>query len=134
MSPPGGATTYSITALCIHRLYSETQHKLLSVIMLSVAFGYCYAETCCSECHYAHAFARFLSKLDFHINFFLLNLRARVRVRNRVFVPGKAFKPSVMFASKAGAYPSSRLEGKLLDIPANITLGWKSLTGPNTIA
>ncbi len=28
--PAGGTTTYSMTALCIHRLYCETQHKLLS--------------------------------------------------------------------------------------------------------
>ncbi len=55
----------------------------------------------------------------------------------RVFVPGKPFLSSVTFASKAGAYPSGPpvcLNGRLLAIHVNITLGWKDMSGINTIA
>ncbi len=49
-----------------------------------------------------------------------------------MFVPGKPFQPSLMFAGKAIAYPSEApsgapLYGRLLASPTNIRLGWKGL-------
>jgi hypothetical protein len=48
----------------------------------------------------------------------------------RVFVPDKPFQSSLMFAGKAGAYPSeatsdATLKGRLLALPTNNILGWK---------
>jgi len=56
-----------------------------------------------------------------------------------VFVPDKPLQPCLMFAGKAGAYPSEApfrysLLGSLLALPTNITLGWKSLLGTNALA
>jgi hypothetical protein len=50
-----------------------------------------------------------------------------------VFVLGKPFKPSPMFAGKAGAYPGeaplrSSIYVKPLALPTNIRLGWKDLS------
>jgi hypothetical protein len=47
-------------------------------------------------------------------------------------VPGKPFKPSLMFAGKARAYPSEALSGapfsgRPLALPTNIGIGWKGL-------
>ncbi len=41
-----------------------------------------------------------------------------------------------MFAGKAGAYPSegAPLQGRFLDLPQNIRLGWKDLPGINALA
>jgi len=50
-----------------------------------------------------------------------------------VFIPGKLFQPSLMFASKAGAN-LSEAGGRPLPLHTNITLGWKSLPGTNTLA
>ncbi len=55
-----------------------------------------------------------------------------------MFVPGRHFQPSVMFASNAGTYPSEahfrlKILGTLLALPTNIRLGWKSLSGTNTL-
>jgi hypothetical protein len=55
-----------------------------------------------------------------------------------VFVPGNPFQPSLMFSDKARAYPSetpfrySTNKARLLALPTNIRLGWKSLPGTNT--
>ncbi len=50
--------------------------------------------------------------------------------RNKlVFVPGRPFQLSLMFASKGGAYLS--MVSKLLDVCTNIRLG---LPGTNTLA
>jgi hypothetical protein len=43
-----------------------------------------------------------------------------------VFDSGKPFQPSLMFAGKAGVYPS--------EAPENIRPGWKGLPGTNTLA
>ncbi len=53
-----------------------------------------------------------------------------------MFVPGKSFQPSLMFAGKAGAYPSegASLLGRLLASPTNLRLGWKGLPRTNTLA
>jgi hypothetical protein len=56
-----------------------------------------------------------------------------------VFIPVKPFQPSLMFAGKAGAYPSEALydaplQGRPLVLLINIRLGWKSLPGMNTLA
>jgi hypothetical protein len=53
-----------------------------------------------------------------------------------MFVLGKPFQPSIMFVSKAGAYPSVRLFGfsTLGQVPRNIGLDWKGLPGSNTLA
>ncbi len=56
----------------------------------------------------------------------------------RAFVPGKPFQPSLMFAGKAGAYPSEAPlgaphKGRLLASPTNIRLGWKGLPGTNAL-
>jgi hypothetical protein len=49
-----------------------------------------------------------------------------------VFVPGKPFQPSLMFAGKAGAYPSETpFRCSTLASPANIRL---DLPGANTLA
>jgi hypothetical protein len=57
----------------------------------------------------------------------------------RVFVPGKPFQPSQMFAGKAVAYPSEEplrcpVWGRLLALPTNIRLCWKGLPRTNTLA
>ncbi len=57
----------------------------------------------------------------------------------RVFVPGKPFQSSLMFAGKAGVtrvklLSGAPLFGRLLALPANIRLGWKCLPGINTLA
>ncbi len=49
-----------------------------------------------------------------------------------MFVPGKPFQLSLMFAGKAGAYP--RVEHLKGALPTNIRLGWKGLPGTNTLA
>jgi len=41
-----------------------------------------------------------------------------------VFVPGKPFQPSLMFAGKAGAY-QTKAPFRLLASPTNIRLSWK---------
>ena len=58
-----------------------------------------------------------------------------------MFVPGNTFLPSIMFVSKAGAYPSGTnifsgvvLKGGLLALPTNIKLDWKRFPGTNTLA
>ncbi len=57
----------------------------------------------------------------------------------RVFFRGWHFRPSPMFVSKSGAFLSKThfrfypLE-MLLALPTNIVLGWKGLTGTNTLA
>jgi hypothetical protein len=52
-----------------------------------------------------------------------------------VFVPGKPFQPSLMFAGKAEPTQVKKLLGApLLALPANIRLGWKGLPGTNTLA
>ncbi len=50
----------------------------------------------------------------------------------RLFVPGRPLQLSLIFVSKARAYPSEEplgvpLHGKLLGLFTNIKLGWKSL-------
>ncbi len=49
-----------------------------------------------------------------------------------MFVPGKLFRPSPMFAGKARAYPSEASNPPAL--PTNMRLGWKSLPVTNTRA
>jgi len=45
-----------------------------------------------------------------------------------VFVPGKAFQPSLLFDDKAGAYQiGPPFKGRLLTLPTNIRLGCKEL-------
>ncbi len=56
-----------------------------------------------------------------------------------MFVPGKHFEPILMFEGKAGAYlveylSSAPLEGRLLALPTNTRLGWKSLPGTKALA
>jgi hypothetical protein len=56
-----------------------------------------------------------------------------------MIVPGNHLQPSLMFASKAGAYPSvptsyNLLIGQAPALPTNIRLGCKSLPGTNTLA
>ncbi len=56
-----------------------------------------------------------------------------------MFVAGKPVQPSTVFAGKAWACPvkhisGTPLKGKLLALPTNIRLGWKSLPGTNTLA
>ncbi len=50
-----------------------------------------------------------------------------------MFVLGKPFQNSLMFASEARAHlceaTALKLKGRLLTLPAKITLGWKSLPG-----
>ncbi len=52
-----------------------------------------------------------------------------------MFVTGKPLQPSLMFVRKTGAYlsgapkRSSPFYGRLLPLPTNIRLGWKSLPG-----
>jgi hypothetical protein len=49
--------------------------------------------------------------------------------------PCKPSQPSLMFAGKAGAYQSKESTVQvLLNLPANIGLGWKGLPAPNTLA
>ncbi len=53
-----------------------------------------------------------------------------------VFVPGKPFQPSLIFVSKDGDYPSEAhfkcfTLGKLLDLPTNIRLDRKCMSGTN---
>ncbi len=54
-----------------------------------------------------------------------------------MFVSGKSFQPSLMFAGKARAYLSEAsfmcFTLWLLALPANITQVWKSLPGTNTL-
>ncbi len=52
----------------------------------------------------------------------------------RVFVPGRTFQPSVIFASQDRVYPSAPLLGMLLALPANITLSLEGLPRTNTLA
>jgi hypothetical protein len=57
----------------------------------------------------------------------------------RVFVRVKLFKPSIMCVGKVRAYLSEApfrlsLWGTLLALLTNITLGWKTLQGRNTLA
>jgi hypothetical protein len=49
-----------------------------------------------------------------------------------VFVPVKPFQPSIIFAGKAGAYPSE-VPFRLLASPTNIILHWKSLPETKTL-
>jgi hypothetical protein len=50
-----------------------------------------------------------------------------------VFVPGKTYQPSLMFAGKTGDYLSDApLYDRLLTLPTNIRLGWRG--GPETNA
>jgi hypothetical protein len=56
-----------------------------------------------------------------------------------MLVPRKSFKPSLMFAGKARAYPiEEHLKGTSLRyspaLPANIRLDWKDMPGTNTLA
>jgi hypothetical protein len=51
-----------------------------------------------------------------------LNYDCWFGIKARVFVPGRRFQPSLMFWSKAGAYPSLSLYGRLLPLPSNIRL------------
>ncbi len=56
-----------------------------------------------------------------------------------MFVPGKPFQPSLMFAGKAGSYPSEHLSGapilsSLLDSPTNAILAWKGFPRTNPLA
>ena len=56
-----------------------------------------------------------------------------------MFVYGNEFQLSLMFVSKARAYPRmEHLKGASLDFAlvllANIRLGWKSTLGTNTLA
>jgi hypothetical protein len=49
-----------------------------------------------------------------------------------MFLPIKPLQPSQMFVSKARSLPWS---GVLKDVlPANFRLGWRGLTGTNTLA
>jgi len=48
-----------------------------------------------------------------------------------MFVLGKPFQPSLVFAVKAGAYPSEA-PFRLLTLPTNTRLGRKGLPGTNT--
>jgi len=57
--------------------------------------------------------------------------------KSTVLVPGQPCQPSLMFMSKAGAYPSEAytlLYGRLLTLTTNIELCWKSLPGTSTLA
>jgi hypothetical protein len=47
-----------------------------------------------------------------------------------MFVPGRPFKPSLIFASKGG----DPLLGRLLASLANIKLDWKGMQGANNIS
>ncbi len=51
-----------------------------------------------------------------------------------VFVQDRLFQPNLIFASKVRAYLSevAPLYGRLLALPTNIRLRWKSLQGRNT--
>jgi len=50
-----------------------------------------------------------------------------------MFVPGKPFQPSLMFASKAESYPSGAREKELhLALHTNIRLDWKNVPETNT--
>ncbi len=51
-----------------------------------------------------------------------------------MLVPGKLLQPNLMFVGKAADYPRYSTVGRLLTLPANIRLAWKSLPGPNTRA
>jgi hypothetical protein len=53
-----------------------------------------------------------------------------------VFVPGKPFQPSLMFVGVAWAYLSEAPFrcSTLLASPTNVRLGWKGLSGTNTLA
>jgi hypothetical protein len=56
-----------------------------------------------------------------------------------VFVPGRSFQLSLMFAGKAGTYPTIKhlkgaLVGKVLALPTNIRLGCRALPGTSTLA
>ncbi len=52
----------------------------------------------------------------------------------KALVPRMAFKPSLMFASKARVYLSGETYSRLLAFASNIRLGWKCLPGTNTLA
>jgi hypothetical protein len=53
--------------------------------------------------------------------------------QTRVFVPGRLFHASLMFAGKAITYPSEAPTlGRLLALLANVRLGWKSFAGGQT--
>ncbi len=51
-----------------------------------------------------------------------------------MFVPGKPFQPSVVFAGGQSLPEWSTFQGRLLASPTNTTLGWKGLPGTNTLA
>ncbi len=51
-----------------------------------------------------------------------------------MFLPGKPFQSSIMFAGKAGAYPSEAPFRYSNLGYANIRLGWKGLPRTNTLA
>jgi hypothetical protein len=58
-----------------------------------------------------------------------------------VFVLGELFQPSLIFAGKAGGYPSEGftllgdpLWGRILALSTSIILGWKNLPWTNTLA
>jgi len=57
-----------------------------------------------------------------------------------VFVPGKLFKPSLMFVGKSGSLPEWRtfqdapFQGRSPALPTNIRLVWKSLPGTIDLA
>ncbi len=59
----------------------------------------------------------------------------QILVIKQVFVVGKLFEPSLMFAGKARAYPSEEpsYQDKLLALPTNIRLGCKSLPKKNAL-
>jgi hypothetical protein len=54
-----------------------------------------------------------------------------------LFIPGRPFQSSLIFANKARAYSNelvsvAPLLGRLLAVPGHIRLGWKSLSRTNT--
>jgi hypothetical protein len=59
--------------------------------------------------------------------FYVRNLRMFVKAK--VLVSGKPIQPSLMFASKARAYPSEAPLGTTA-----IRLGWNGFSGKNTLA
>ncbi len=65
--------------------------------------------------------------------FYARNLR--IFGNKLVFVFDKTFQPCLIFVGKAGAYLSSApVKGTLLSLPNIIRLGWKGLSGTNTLA
>ncbi len=58
---------------------------------------------------------------------------ARTKQAN-VFVPGKPFKPSLVYAGKAKTYLKATSVRPALALLANIMLSWKRLPGTNSRA